>query len=115
MRREGTREEVPMVKKNGRYSFSGPFPSSRCEILLVSALSVFETNDPLSREPVVTLSVSEMRADEPSVVSVLLYRPDNARYPRMPLHPRLQAALWAPLGQKARQEIASEESDSELI
>lgn len=109
MRREGTREEVPMVKKNGRYSFSGPFPSSQCDILLVSALSVFETEDPLSREPVMTLSVSAEREKEPTIVSVLLYRPSNARHPRMPLHPRLQATLWAPLGQKAHREISSED------
>ncbi|HEX5035959.1 MAG TPA: hypothetical protein VFX30_02235 [bacterium] len=112
MRPEGSQEEIPMVMKNGRFSFSGPFPSTQREILLVSALSVFETDDPLSREPVVTISVSKESEDKPSIVSALLYRPDNARNGRMPLHPRLQATLWAPLGQKAQKEIAPEEPEA---
>ena len=110
LRREGA-EEIPMVMKDGRFSFSGPFPSAQQEILLVSALSVFETEDPLSREPVVTISVSEERAGEPSIVSVLLYRPENRRYGRWPLHKRLQDTLWAPLGQKAKREIAPDEPE----
>jgi hypothetical protein len=89
-----TGRETPMVKKKGRYSFTGPVSLARDELLIVSAASVFAPGDPNSREPVVSVTISPLKMNEPSSVSILLYRPPARAEGRMPLHPRLKNVLW---------------------
>jgi hypothetical protein len=95
-----TGRETPMTKKKGRFSFTGPISLAREELLIVSAASVFAPENPDFREPVVSVTISPLKMNEPSSVSILLYRPPARPEGRMPLQPRLKNVLWEGIGRK---------------
>jgi hypothetical protein len=100
VRDPATGRETIMEKKGNRFSFSGQIPLFPDELLLASAASVFAPSDTVYREPVVSVSVAPVKVDQPSTVTILLYRPPRRGENRMPLKPRLRNILWETIEQK---------------
>jgi hypothetical protein len=92
--------EWTLRRVKGRFTFSGHPPISSNDLLLVSALSVFEVSDSYYREPIMTSSVSSLKSAGPYTVSLLLYRPPGRPQRRMPLKARLQKILWQTIEKK---------------